>query len=1684
MKKLLIFLLVLTAFAAKGQDYYNEWIDFTKPYYKFKVGATGLYRIPQSTLAAAGLGTVDAQDIQLWRNGVEVPVYTSVAAGLLSSADYVEFWGKMNDGKPDNNLYRNPAYQLNDKWSLETDTASYFLTVNNSGPNLRLSPAANNVAGNSLPAEPYFMYKTGVWFRSQMSGGYAVNVGSYMFSSSYDRGEGWTSSNIGTNSSLTTSLTNLFPYMGTAPAPRFNITVSGTANNPRRYKATINSDSVSGKSADYFNIVQDTVTFAQSLLSTGTAAVQVFNITTASSDRLVIHKYEITYARQFNFGGANNFEFTLPASPAGRFLQISNFNYGSVPPVLYDFTNNKRYVADISTPGTVKIVIEPSATESELVLVREEATNVSMITTVQQRTFKNYGIDSNQGDYLIITNPVLFNGPGGSNPVEEYRSYRASVDGGSYAAKTFLIEDLTDQFGYGIKMNPLAIRNFLQFARDNFNQPPKFVFIIGKAVEYIQHRIYESNSLMDRLDLVPSFGSPASDMMLSSMPGSSVPETPIGRLSVISGQELADYLNKIKQFELAQNTPSPFIVDKAWMKNVVHVVGSSEPVLQATLYAYMSVYKNIIQDTLFGGHVTTFAKQSSNPVDQINSSMLDSLFARGITLITYFGHSGSTTLEFNLNNPDQYNNTGKYPVFIALGCNAGNFYNFSSIRFTTKETLSESFVLAPNKGSIGFIASSHFGIPDYLHLYNQKIYESASVKNYGKSMGEILKSAIEDIFAYTTQDDFYARATCEETSLHGDPAIKLNPHPKPDYAIEPDLLEINPAFVSVADGFFNVKAKFVNLGMAINKNIVVEVKQENAAGLLRTIYRDTIPGIRYSDSINLNVLIDPIRDKGRNKLTITIDAENEVDEIFETNNTITKEFEIFEDEARPIYPYNFSIVGNQNIKFYASTTNPFTPVRTYQFEIDTTEKFNSPIKITSTQTSSGGILEFTPPVTFSDSTVYYWRVANIPASGSPNWTSLSSFIYLNGSEKGFNQSHYFQHLKSTLSKVRIDSATRLWKYENEVHNLFAKNTVFPTGGTTDGDFTVSIDGSPFIRSACLGYSLIFNVIDPVSGKAWKNVDASNNNLYLYGSAAANCGSGRQWNFEFSYMDATNRKKMMDFMDSLPNGAVVSVRNIPSGTVSQNKYAADWMADTSLFGSGNSLYHRLKAAGFMNVDSFNKPRAFIFFYKKNSNNLTPISAFTEGIYDHITLSADYTVPTYTGTIVSPAFGPAKAWKRLMWKATSLETPSTDQNELKLVGIKNDFTVDTLQTYTNLAQGDFDISFVNPLVYPYLKLVSFITDTVYRTPSQLKFWRIYYTPMAEGGVAPNILFTMKDTFDVGEPIDFKMAFKNISDAGFDSIKLKVTITDKNNITHVIDLPRMRPLAAGDTVQVHFPIDSRLYTGMNTLYVDVNPDNDQPEQLHFNNFIYKRFYVANDTLRPLLDVTFDNTHIINGDIVSSKPHIVIQLKDDAKWNRLNDTTLLTLEVRDPAGNTRSYHFDSDTLQFIPAQAGGENIATINFNPYFAADGDYELTVRAHDKSNNEAGTIAYRVGFTIINKPMISNMLNYPNPFTSSTAFVFTITGSEVPQNIRIQILTITGKIVREITKNELGPLRVGRNITEFKWDGTDQYGRMLGNGVYLYRVITNLDGKSLDKYTSPGEKTDKFFNKGYGKMYLMR
>lgn len=1698
MKRILLLLLTFFTLASEAQVYNNEWIDYSKTYYKFKVAVNGVYRINQPLLSSMGLGGTPAEHFQLWRNGQQIPLYTSVQTGTMGAADYIEFWGEMNDGKPDNIMYRLPDYQLSDKYSLQTDTAAYFLTVNPAGGNLRLQPTVNNVAGNTLPVEPYFMAKAARYYKDRIHNGRSELVGdSYTYSSSYDYGEGWASNDYAAGATGQNIFTGLRLYSGPgAPGATIKVNAAGNAVHPRYFRVRINGDSVAGQTINYYDYAKVSAPVSLSLLSSGTANVEVTNMGVAPSDRMVIAQVELIYPHTFDFGGPNNYYFELPANAAGNYLEITLFSYSGPAPVMYDLTNGKRYVVNNTNPSLLKVALEPSAVDRKLVLVNEAPSNIITVNSLQQRNFVNYALPANQGNFLIITHPTLTNGANGTNPINDYKAYRSSTQGGGYNVGVYMIDELVDQFGLGIKKHPLSIRNFLRWARLTFSEPLKDVLLIGKGVNYTQFRLNESNPDIEKLDLIPSFGYPASDNMLSAVPGSSVPLTPIGRISAINADEVFVYLNKLQQYEQLYTFSSPLVADRAWMKDVVHVTGASDVTTSDILETALNGHATIISDTLFGANVTLFAKSSADAVQQANSVRLTNMMNNGIGMLTYFGHSSASTLEFNLDNPMNYSNAGKYPVFVVMGCNAGNFFNFSTSRFFTKETLSERYVLAPERGSIAFLASTHLGIVHYLDIYNTKFYTALSRTNYGATIGEIMDEAINEVFAVTTENDFYARFQCEQFTLHGDPALKLYTSPQPDYVIEEPMVKVSPSFISIAETHFRVDASFMNLGMAPADSITIEVKRRYPSGTEEVIRRDRVRGIQYLDTMIYNIPIVATRDKGLNKITITVDADNEVTELHETNNTVTKDVYIFEDEARPIYPYNFSIINDQNTKLIVSSANAFAVSRDYIMEMDTTELFNSPFKITRNVTSSGGVFEFNPGITFTDSTVYYWRVSPSAPSGSLVWNK-SSFVYLPSSDVGFNQSHLYQHFKSEYQRLILDSATRQLSFGDRNRNIFVRSGSFPFGFSQAAGFSVAIDGEDNIRSVCGVANVVFNVLDPISLRPWFN--AWNGQPGQYGSYSPNCGDDRAWNFQFSIQDSVNRRRIVEFMDLIPNGHYVVVRNCSYYTDANpafaNTYPWTWQDDTLNLGSGNSMYHRLKAQGFADIDSFNRPRAFVFVYRKNMNGeFTPQYTFSEGVYDAITLSVDMVTPDTLGFITSPAFGPAKGWKEVHWRGGTIDTSAGDQPTVSVYGIDQSGGETLLIPELNTSQQDYDISSISAVQYPYLKLKMRNQDSIHLTPYQPRYWRLTYIPVPEGAVAPNIYFTTKDTVEVGEPFNFGIGFKNISKVDFDSVKVKMTVTDKNNLETIIPypdgIPRQKKLltsSPNDTIMLNVPVKTELLSGHNTLFINFNPDNDQPEQHLFNNFAFRSLYVRPDSLHPLLDVTFDGVHILNRDIVSSKPDIVVKLKDEAKWLVLDDTSLLELHVKFPDGTLHRYSFNNnDTLQFIPAgQAPNpDNTATLNFKPYFPQDGDYELIVTGQDKSANSAGNIEYKVGFRVINKPMISNLLNYPNPFTTSTAFVFYITGSEVPQNIRIQILTITGKIVRDITKDELGPLRIGRNITEFKWDGTDQYGQKLANGIYLYRVITNLNGKSLDKYKAEGDDTDKYFNKGYGKMYLMR
>ncbi len=80
----------------------------------------------------------------------------------------------------------------------------------------------------------------------------------------------------------------------------------------------------------------------------------------------------------------------------------------------------------------------------------------------------------------------------------------------------------------------------------------------------------------------------------------------------------------------------------------------------------------------------------------------------------------------------------------------------------------------------------------------------------------------------------------------------------------------------------------------------------------------------------------------------------------------------------------------------------------------------------------------------------------------------------------------------------------------------------------------------------------------------------------------------------------------------------------------------------------------------------------------------------------------------------------------------------------------------------------------------------------------------------------------------------------------------------------------------------------------------------------------------------------------------------------------------------------------------------------------------------------------------------IMNYPNPFNSTTNFVVTLPGDRKYAGARIEICNSIGQ--------RIAVIRVPNGST-YRWEGKDDAGKSMPSGLYLYRLI--LDGKTCGK-----------------------
>ncbi|HEY1044833.1 MAG TPA: transporter, partial [Bacteroidia bacterium] len=281
-----------------------------------------------------------------------------------------------------------------------------------------------------------------------------------------------------------------------------------------------------------------------------------------------------------------------------------------------------------------------------------------------------------------------------------------------------------------------------------------------------------------------------------------------------------------------------------------------------------------------------------------------------------------------------------------------------------------------------------------------------------------------------------------------------------------------------------------------------------------------------------------------------------------------------------------------------------------------------------------------------------------------------------------------------------------------------------------------------------------------------------------------------------------------------------------------------------------------------------------------------------------------------------------------------------------------------------------------------------------------------------------------------------------------------------------------------------------------VKVNYDNYGksiiPERSMVNNSILRYFYVVEDKINPLLDVTFDGKHIGNGEIVSSNPTIYISSKDENTLNWQTDTNGIKIWLKKPNSSTfERIDFNTSDVKFYPATSS-YNLAKAEFKPGKLTDGIYTLKVQSNDANGTNSGVTEYMINFTVINQASATNFYPYPNPCTNAMRFVFTLTGTEVPDYINIKIMTIQGKVVKELNREDLGDIHIGNNITDIVWDGTDEFGDRLSNGVYLYTVTIKINGQEVTQIQSESISSDlnadkannDMFKHSIGKIVLLR
>jgi hypothetical protein len=212
--------------------------------------------------------------------------------------------------------------------------------------------------------------------------------------------------------------------------------------------------------------------------------------------------------------------------------------------------------------------------------------------------------------------------------------------------------------------------------------------------------------------------------------------------------------------------------------------------------------------------------------------------------------------------------------------------------------------------------------------------------------------------------------------------------------------------------------------------------------------------------------------------------------------------------------------------------------------------------------------------------------------------------------------------------------------------------------------------------------------------------------------------------------------------------------------------------------------------------------------------------------------------------------------------------------------------------------------------------------------------------------------------------------------------------------------------------------------------------------------------DNVGPQINLYMNDESFVVGGTTNENPKIFMKLLDSSGVNT----------VGSGIGHDATAILDGDNTNplvlndFYEADINNYKTGKIYYPLSDLNEGNHTIDVKVWDVQNNSS-TSSTEFIVASSAEMALKQVLNYPNPFTTSTKFFVEHNQCCVPLDLSIQIFTISGKLIKTINQDVQNQ---GFRIDGVDWDGKDDFGDKIGRGVYIYKVkIRSSTGISAEK-----------------------